>query len=137
MLVVDRNYSLSIIIDKKNYKFLRTCMKSRCELLCWLRLSFLRGEVTLFFACLPMHYQTILSFYLIYRFSDVSRTRIHQNLKFYFFEVAIYFLLCRKITFSDIGNLFLERITVLENFIEVTRKILLKFCKNFQKITRF
>ncbi len=39
-----------------------------------------------------------------------TRTRIHQNLKFHFSEVANYLSLYRKITFSDTGNLFLERI---------------------------
>ncbi len=44
-------------------------------------------------------------------FSDVSRTRIHQNLKFNFLEVASYFLLYSESTFSHKDNLFLEHIT--------------------------
>ncbi len=56
---------------------------------------------TFFSTCLPIHYQTILSFHLMY------------NLKFNFFEVARYISLYSEITFSEIGNLFLERITFL------------------------
>ncbi len=43
----------------------------------------------------------------------MSRTRIYQNLKFDFFEVTKYFSLYSEITFSDIDNLFLERITYI------------------------
>ncbi len=37
-------------------------------------------------------------------FSNVSRTHIHQNLKFYFFVVASYFSLYSEITFSNIHS---------------------------------
>ncbi len=65
-IFTDINCLLSIIIDKKNLRFLPTCMKSKCGPLSRLRLPFLSREGTLLSACLPIHYQTALSFYLLY-----------------------------------------------------------------------
>ncbi len=64
-IFIDRNCLLAIIIDKKNYWFLPKCKKSRCGPLYRLRLPSLRKEGTLFSARLPIHYQTLLSFYLV------------------------------------------------------------------------
>ncbi len=63
----DENGLLLIIIDKKNYWFLPERMKSRSGPLCQLRLPFLRREGTTFSGCLSIRYQTILSFYIMYR----------------------------------------------------------------------
>ncbi len=66
-IFIDRNCFLSIIIDKKNYQFCPSVWKVGVDHYANLGYLFLGRKSTLFFTCLSIHYQTILSFYLVYR----------------------------------------------------------------------